>query len=62
LKNTDCREVEERFKKFLVARKEKNLSIGKRITLINSVLNSHPMYVMSFFPVPKGVLKKLDYF
>jgi hypothetical protein len=26
------------------------------------MLSSLPMYMMSFFPLPKGVLKKLDYF
>ena len=30
--------------------------------LINSVLSSLPMYMMSFFEIPKGVRKKLDYF
>lgn len=30
--------------------------------MINSVLSSLPMYVMSFFCVPRGLLKKLDYF
>jgi hypothetical protein len=61
-KNTDWREVEERFEKRLSSWKGKYLSIGGRLTLINSVLNSLPMYMMSFFPVPRGVLKKLDYF
>jgi hypothetical protein len=30
--------------------------------LINSVLSSLPMSMMSFFEVPKGVLKKLEYY
>jgi hypothetical protein len=30
--------------------------------LIKSVLSSLPMYMTSFFSLPKGVLKKLDYF
>lgn len=30
--------------------------------LINSVLSSLPMFMMSFFRIPKGVLKKLDYY
>ena len=42
--------------------KGKYLSIGGRLTLINSVLSSLPMYMMSFFALPKGVQKKLDYF
>jgi len=32
------------------------------LTLINSVLSSLPMYMMSFFEIPKEVRKKLDYF
>ncbi len=54
--------IEERFEKRLSSWKGKHLSIGGRLTLINSVLSSLPMYMMSFFEVPKGVLKKLDYF
>lgn len=30
--------------------------------MINSVLSSLPIYMMSFFEIPKGVHKKLDYF
>ena len=32
------------------------------MTLINSVLSILPIYMMSFFEIPKGVRKKLDYF
>jgi hypothetical protein len=32
------------------------------LTLINSVLSNLQMYMMSFFVIPRGVLKKLDYF
>ena len=38
------------------------LSVGGRLVLINSVLSSLPMFMMSFFEIPRGVLKKLDYF
>jgi hypothetical protein len=37
-------------------------SSGGRLVLINSVLSSLPMYMMSFFRVPKGVPEKLDYY
>jgi hypothetical protein len=32
------------------------------VGLLNSVLSSLPMFMMSFFEVPKGVLKNLDHF
>jgi hypothetical protein len=35
---------------------------GGILVLINSVLTSLLMFVLSFFEVPKGVLKKIDYF
>ena len=38
------------------------LSVGGRLVLINSVLSSLPMFMLSFFEIPRGVLKKLDYF
>ena len=38
------------------------LSVGGRLVLINSVLSNLPMFMMSFFEIPRGVLKKLDYF
>ena len=38
------------------------LSVGGRLVLINSVLSSLPMFMLFFFEVPRGVLKKLDYF
>ncbi|WVZ94359.1 LOW QUALITY PROTEIN: hypothetical protein U9M48_040258 [Paspalum notatum var. saurae] len=62
LKNCDWDKVEERFEKRLSSWKGKHLLIGCRLTLINSVLSSLPMYMMSFFYIPKGVLMNLDYF
>ena len=38
------------------------MSVGGRLVLINSVLTSLAMFMLSFFEVPKGVLEKLDYF
>jgi hypothetical protein len=61
LQNADWHKVEERFEK-LSGWKGKHLSTQGRLTLINSVLSSLPMYMMSFFAIPRGVLKKLDYF
>ena len=62
LSNADWKRVEERFEQRLSSWKGKHLSTGGRLTLINSVLSSLPMYMMSFFAIPKGVVKKLDYF
>jgi hypothetical protein len=61
-RNCDWVKVDEHFEKRLSSWKGKDLSIGGCLTLINSVLRSLPMYMMSFFSMPKGVLKKLDYF
>jgi hypothetical protein len=38
------------------------LSSSGRLILINSVLSSIPMFMLSFFRIPKGVLEKLDYY
>ena len=39
--------------------KQKSLSMGGRITLINYVLTMLPIYLLSFFRVPKKVVHKL---
>ena len=35
---------------------------GGRLILINSVLTSMPMFLLSFFEVPVGVRKRLDFY
>jgi mannosylglycoprotein endo-beta-mannosidase len=60
--NKDWKHVEERFQKRLNCWRSNLLSVGGRLVLINSVLSSLPMFMFSFFEVPRGVLKKLDYF
>ena len=62
ISNKDWRLVEKRFQKILSSQKGKLMSIGGRLILLDSVLSSLPMFMMSFFRIPKGVLKKLDYY
>ena len=62
LNNADWKNIKERFEKKLSCWKGKMLSVGGRLVLINSILSSLPMFMLSFFEVPKGVLKKLEYF
>jgi hypothetical protein len=62
LLNSEWSKVEERFQQKLSCWKGKYLSYGGRLVLLNSVLSSLPMFMMSFFEIPKGVLKNLDHF
>ena len=58
MSNNDWMRVQEIFGKRLSSWKGKNLSIGGRLMLINSILSSLSMYMMFFFDIPKGVRKK----
>jgi hypothetical protein len=60
LLNSEWSKVEERFQQKLSCWKAKYLSYGGRLVLLNSVLSSLPMFMMSFFEIPKGVLKNLE--
>jgi hypothetical protein len=62
LRNSDWKEVEERFQKRLSGWKGKMLSVGGRLVLINSVLSNLSMFMLSFFEVSRGVLERLDYY
>jgi hypothetical protein len=62
LYNSDWKIIEERIEKKLSSWKGKYFSVGGRLVLINSVLTSLTMFMLSFFEVPKGVLEKIDYF
>ena len=62
LSNADWRIVEEKFEKKLSSWKGKHMSVGGRLVLINSVLTSLTMLMLSIFEVLKGVLEKLDYY
>ena len=58
LGNKEWQAVEDRFEKKLSGSKGKLLSVGGRLVLINSVLPSLPMFMVSFFEVPKGMLEE----
>jgi len=60
--NKDWKAIEERIEKRLSGWKGKMLTSGGRLVLINSVLSSLPMFMMSFFELPRGVLENLDCF
>jgi hypothetical protein len=62
LMNKDRKHVEERFKKRLNYWRSKMLLVGGRLVLLNSILSNLLMFMLSFFELPKGVLKMLDYF
>jgi hypothetical protein len=62
LSNKDWVEIEKRIESKLSGWKGKMLSVGGRLVLINSVLSSLPMFMLSFFELPKGVLEKIDCF
>jgi hypothetical protein len=51
--------VIDNMKKRLNVWKGRHLSIGGRVTLINSVLSSIPLYYLSFYRAPKKVIEEL---
>ena len=67
LSNNDWVRIQERFEQRLSSWKEKNLSTGGRLTLINSALSSLPMYMIPSLKSRKGFIKSwitfgLDFF
>jgi hypothetical protein len=62
LSNNEWKMIEQRIEKKLSSWKGKYLSVGGRLVLINSVLMSLVMFMLSFFKVPRGVLEKIDYY
>jgi hypothetical protein len=54
--------VEERVQKRLRSWKDKLLSLGERLILINLVLTNMVLHMILFFLFPKGVIYKLDYY
>ena len=61
--SSKCRSVWQliisKFEAKLARWKQRNLSMGGRITLINSVLTALPTYLLSFFKIPKHVVQKI---
>jgi hypothetical protein len=62
LKNGEWKPVEDHFEVKLSSWIGKLLSYGDKLILINSVLTRLPMFLMSFFEIPKGLRKRLDFF
>jgi hypothetical protein len=60
LRNSEWRCVVDRFESRLSNWKAKFLSSMGRLVLINFVLSSLPIFMISFFEIPAGVLQKLD--
>ena len=50
------------FQKKLSSWKGKHLSVSGRLILVNTVLTSLKMFMLSFFEVPRGILEKLEYY
>jgi hypothetical protein len=60
LSNKDWQSVEEQFEMKLSGWKGKLLSVGGHLVLINWVLSSLLMFMMSLFEVPKGYYRELN--
>jgi hypothetical protein len=60
LNNKNWEIIEERIEKKLSSWKGKYLSIGGHLVLINSMLSSLPMFMLSFFKIPKRRVGKID--
>jgi hypothetical protein len=62
LKNSKWNPVESRFEGKLGCWAGKMLSYGDCLVLINSVVTSLPMFMLSFFDIPKRLRKRLHFF
>jgi hypothetical protein len=62
LLNSDWKDVEDRIEKKNACWKGNITSIGSRLILLEASLSSITSYMMSFFTMPKGVLKRCDLF
>lgn len=48
-----------RLRKRLLGWKNKNLSIGGRLTLLNAILVNTQIFLFSFYKVPKCIIKEI---
>jgi hypothetical protein len=62
ISNDDWKIIEEKFEKRLSCWKGKLLSYRGRLVLTNSVLSSLSLFMLSFYEVPKGILKKMNFY
>jgi hypothetical protein len=62
LSKTQWANTEEKFEKKLGVWQGRYLSLGGRLTLINSSLSNIPLYMLSLYLAPSAVLKKMDTF
>lgn len=60
LKNKDWGFLLDKFRNKLQGWKGQSLSLGRRITLLNSVLSAVPLYTLSFYKIPDTVLLEID--
>lgn len=58
LSNIDWKVVEDKIERKLSSWKGKLMSVGGRLVLLNSVLTSLVMFMLSFFRGPKGSPRK----
>ena len=62
LRNAEWNPIENRFSSKLGCWRSKLLSYGDRLVLINLVLTTLPMFMLSFLEIPIGVRKRLDFY
>jgi hypothetical protein len=62
LSNNDWKVIESKIERKLSSWKGKLMSVGGRLVLINSVLTSLVMFMLSFFEIPKGILERIDFY
>jgi hypothetical protein len=62
LLSKEWKPIEDRFERKIASWLSKMLSYEDRLVLINFVLTSLPMFLLSFFEIPIGVRKRLDFY